>query len=406
MVPGFLRIDSGCRKAPRILSPLGLAALVLTGVASSSGCTSQGVNHENYWYVWPLDEIRQAFVAGKHLATRPGLVLPDGLAPEEIVETNGLKVQPAFVEEKTAAYVTTDLWLDLPLVWLQPAYFQTEDGGAEPTPVPGAPILIDVEEDSVFYSPYWNFSYAVVGPRSVPNFYTSTRALLDKRPAVPLHHWGPRNCPISPLDFLPAPLGTRLIDPTWGLQLPDIPVLPARFNDDKIRLLDFGRGTFDVDAQGVVEALPFFVFARPNPGGGYVEEPGAPRVAGVAPLWSNRAVPSVGTQIAASGLSQPRLGMFWRLFLAVLPAGAETFLLSNHPGAGALATAAGLDTRAYEGRVALGSACFDDGSFPTGCAWLDSQARIERALGAARIVDTDLNVNSPFLLFDKVPVNR
>ena len=72
-------------------------------------------------------------------------------------------MQPAFAEGKPAVYVTTDVWLNLPKTWLQPAYVQTQDWGAEPTRVPGAPILIDVESESTFYSPFWNIEYAVSG---------------------------------------------------------------------------------------------------------------------------------------------------------------------------------------------------------------------------------------------------
>ena len=116
MVPSYPGIDLRDRKASRNLS-FAFQGLVLTSVACLAGCTSKEINHENIWYVWPLEDIRQVLREGLGLATRPGLVLPDGISPATIIENDALKVQPAFVEEKTAAYVTTDLWLDSKSRW-------------------------------------------------------------------------------------------------------------------------------------------------------------------------------------------------------------------------------------------------------------------------------------------------
>jgi hypothetical protein len=54
----------------------------------------------------------------------------------------------------------------------------------------------------------------------------------------------------------------------------------------------------------------------------------------------------------------------------------------------------------------LDTRCFDNGSFPNGCLWLDSQANIEGALGPSGLIGTEVTVNSPFLFFDQAPVNR
>lgn len=410
MISDYLR-HRGVPGALGRLSSLGITTSVLTAIICFAGCRANEVDHEDSWYVWALGEIRAELLnnAGK-VADGPGMVLPDGVSSTSILERRtqdgaiALRVQPAFAEGKPAAYVTTDVWLNLPKTWLQPAYIQIEDWGADPTPVPDAPVLIDVESESIFYSPFWNIEYAVVGPGADPSAYDSTRALLDTRPAIPLHRGGPRDCPISPLDFLPTPVGTNLVDPTWGIALPEIPERTARFNGETMRLLDFGPGSFDADGEGLVEALPFFLFARRTADGTLLVDDSAHRVAGVGPLGSNR--PAVVVPSATTGTIQPRLGMFWQLVVALLPPGAEVFQLSNHPGADDLATAAGLDVRAYEGRVAFDNRCLDDGSFPTGCTWLDSQARIEGALGQAGIIGTEITVNSPFLLFDRTPVSR
>jgi hypothetical protein len=364
--------------------------------------------HEETWYVWPLGDILEALEKGETLAA--GSPLTEGISPASIITertdgTKSLRVQPAFAEGKPAAYVTTDVWLDIPKVWLQPAYREIDQWSAESTVIPNSPILIDVEEESLFYSPFWNFHLAVVGPGSNPERYRSTRQILDARPSLPLHPGGWGDYPICPVDFLATPSGTHLVDPTWGFDLAEIAPRYARYNGEQKRLLDLGAGTFDVDEAGLIEALPFFVFARRNAEGRLIAivkgtEP-EPRVAGVGPLWSGR--PATITQNSA-GSDAPRLGMFWNLVLAALPTGADAFHVSNHMGATAIATEAGIDIREFEGRVALNASCFDDPLFPTSCFWLDSQARIEGALGSGGIVVTKVNVNSVFVSIDKTPV--
>jgi hypothetical protein len=385
---------------------LGYALFAGTVAVAVSGCTATERTHEHSLYVWPLGDILQALERNETLASGSTMVMPEGISPASIVTslpdgTHSLRVEPAFAEGKTAAYITTDVWLNIPDVWLQPAYVTVRDWSEPPTDIAGSPILIDVGTKSLFYSPFWNVQLAVVGPVFDPNQYCSTRQLLDARPVVPIHSGGWHNYPIIPVGFLPSPAGTGLIDPLWGFDLGDISVHYARLDGEMSELLDLGPGTFDADDGGLVQPLPFFIFSRRGADGA-LNPIAAPRVAGVGPLRSGRSAATIRDPV--TGGTHPRLGMFWLLVLAVLPSGSEVFHLEDHPRAAMGAVAAGVDIREFEGRASMNEGCFDEASFPTSCLWLDSQSRIEDALGPAGTVATKLTVNSTFVSFDKTPV--
>jgi hypothetical protein len=411
VVPGtpqqiaIARVAHRCTRVARLLGHVLAMGIVTMG---ASGCTATDRPHEHSLYVWPLADILHSLERNESLAGGSNMVLPEGISPRSIIAplpdgTSSLRVEPAFAEGKTAAYITTDVWLNIPQVWLQPAYVAVEDWSEPPTAVPGSPILIDVGTRSLFYSPFWNMRLAVVGPGFDPNQYFSTRQLLDARPVVPIRPGGWHNYPIVPVGFVPSPPGTRLVDPIWGFDLGEIATHYARFDGEVSELLDLGPGSFDADEGGLIEALPFFIFSRRGAGGELISVD-APRVAGVGPLWSGRSPIPIHDPVTQ--LTRPRLGMFWLLVLAVMPAGSEVFHLEAHPRAVAGAVTAGVDIRELEGRVATNAACLEDGSFPTGCAWLDSQARIESTLGTGGIVATKLTVNSTFVSFDKRPVSH
>jgi hypothetical protein len=104
-----------------------------------------------------------------------------------------------------------------------------------------------------------------------------------------------------------------------------------------------------------------------------------------------------------SGRPMPQFGGYWRLHLATLPPSAGAFHREEHPAAATLANDAGLDPLDYEGRVALGAACFDATDFPAGCGWLDSQSKVEDALAISAL---DITTTAPIVFYDKVPVKR
>ncbi|HEY7372323.1 MAG TPA: hypothetical protein VIF57_09210 [Polyangia bacterium] len=316
--------------------------------------------------------------------------------------TDTLNVVPTFAEGAPAAFVTTELWIDYDQVWLEPGYVQLDSANpvhrlAYPDGR-NSPLIIDVGPDSTFYSPFWQLSTALVGPQSDVDHYRSSRALRDA--GVPIAPFVPHACPLRPPNVLGASPGQHPVEPTWKTELDDLPAGDAWLNGEKLGLFDLGPNVFSADANGVVEALPFFIFVAADATGAVGPCPMAWRVAGVGPLFSGRAA-DVGVD-AATGWPQPHFGAFWRVYLAVLPAGAGAFAAADHPAT----NPAGVDLLDYQGRVALDAKCFDQPDFPTGCTWLDSQARIEAILGARNLLATEITGTCPLVFYNKKPVKR
>jgi hypothetical protein len=347
-------------------------------------------------------DIREALVAGGNIAM--GTTLKDGLPASAVLTaqpdgTATLNVVPTFSEGAPAAFVTTELWInyDDDEVWLEPIYLQATSvaplaplTAGDGTP---APLLIDVGPKSAFYSPFWMLDVANVGTVDVGH-YQSTRQLLDN--GVPIVPVAPRACPLRPLDVLAAPDGAHMVEPTYGTQLDDVPLKQAMLDGTLYGVFDFGPSVFSVSAGSTIEPLPFFLWVDAN---GPVA--GAWRVAGVGPLFSG--LPAAVSIDAVTGWPQPHFGAFWRVYLAVMPAGAGPFLAADHPAATVPSPG---DIKDYEGRVALDTTCFDDASFPAGCSWLDSQAKVEATLGASNLIKTEIMGTCPLVFYNKKPVKR
>jgi hypothetical protein len=83
-----------------------------------------------------------------------------------------------------------------------------------------------------------------------------------------------------------------------------------------------------------------------------------------------------------------------------VPSAAAAFDPDASPDAVALLTAQAVDPQAYRGRVATDGACFAAATFPASCTWLDSQARIEDALGTVNILPTEVTACTPLVFYD------
>jgi hypothetical protein len=378
---------------------LGAAALVL--VALAGGC---GERHHVENRVWTMFDIQEQVQQGGNIAMGPTLGAA-GMPASAVLDkqpdgTATLAVVPAFAEGKPAAFVTTDLWINYGPqdVWLQPLYVQTEDGTANALL---GPRIIDVGPRSTFYSPFWDLSLVTVGLVD-EDHYRSSRDLLAAH--LPTAKLTPHACPVRPLGanevHATAP-GTHLTEPTWGTVLEDIPEAEAWIDGTKIGLFDFGPGLFSFDpVQRFVVPLPFFLFVAPDAAGVVGPVPMAYRVGGVGPLFSGQAADvSVDPD---TGHTQPHFGAFWRVHLALIPAGAGAFHTAEHPDV----APAGVDLKEYEGRMALDRRCLESSTSFATCDWLDSQAKVEAALGAANIIPTEIMGTCPFVFYDKQPVKR
>jgi hypothetical protein len=382
---------------------IGAASWLLAMLAG--GC---GQRHHLENRVWTLFDIQQQLHAGGSVGMGPSL--PAGRPASAILAdnydgTDSLRVTPAFAEGQPAALVTTDIWVnyDADDVWLQQLYVQMIDA-THPLMAPDgspAPLLVDVGPGSTFYSPFFLFDQALVGPGTDPDRFHSTRDLVDA--AVPTVAQPPHAAPLRPLSVVAAPAGQPMVEPTWQTPLDQLPSHEAWLNGTKLGIFDFGADIFDVDEdEGYVEAYPLFQFVTPAEAGasGNLPLDAAWWVAGVGPLFSGEAA-EVDLD-PATGNPQPRFGAFWQIDLAVLPAGAGAFDLAKH----AAPAPSGVDLKDYQGRVALDVGCFDDAVFPNSCVWLDSQEQIEETLGDQNIIPTEILQTGPFVFYDKKPVKR
>jgi hypothetical protein len=371
------------------------AATALVALAIAGCNAREHVDHK----IWNLFAINAALADGRSVAASP--TLPDGIPASDLLtqNTSGAvtpKVQRAFAEGKPAAFVTTELWLNyVDSNWLEPIYAQFI--AADLTAQIDTPLVVDVGPGSSFYSPFWQVNYAVVG--DVPG-YRSTKDLLDA--ASRIVPAGMKTCPLRPLEIV----GTDLALPTpwdaWNasISLQTIPAGEVVYEEEDavqtVGVFDFGHDLFELevgDRGAWVKASPMFLFVDSNG----------------TPLTGEPRVLSAGAVIVdpASGRPQPRFGALWRVVKAMLPDAAGAFHGDLHTAARDAAMRANGDPLDYEGRVALDKTCFEDAAannFPDGCAWLDSQARLESLLGAARLVASEITQTGPLVLYDKEPV--
>jgi hypothetical protein len=392
---------TGVSSRPRsaVALPLLAATAAVLLATLAAGC---GERHHLDNHLWTLFDIQAQLQAGGNVGVGPSM--PDGVPASALMTDNhdgtfSLKVIPAFSEGAPAAYVTTDIWVnyDEDDVWPQQLFVQMADADHPLTNADGspAPVLVDVGPKSTFYSPFWQYEQAVVGPGTDPDHFRSVRDLLDA--ALPTTPAANHTAPLRPLSVVAAPAGQPMVEPTWQTPLDTLPAEEAWLDGTKLGIFDFGTGLFEIDEDELyVEPIALFVFV----GADGTPTPGALWVAGVGDLFSGEEA-EVNTD-PATGDPQPQFGGFWRLDLAALPGGAGPFDVATH----AAAAPAGVDLKDYQGRVALDVSCFDAPTFPTSCTWLDSQASIEDALGAANITETEIMQAAPLVFYDKKPVKR
>lgn len=358
--------------------------------------------------LWTLSDLRAAYAAGETIASTPSF--PAGLSPAELFEepNPGVlvpHVAPAYSEGDAAAYVITDVWVNFDKVWAQPWYYLVTAWNDKPTSqnrlkeadgMTATPPLIDVGPNSAFYSPFWQIRYAEVPSDTPPDKYKNTRDLLAAKPALHLgSNWT---------------YAVRPFDVTLGSGKVTHPYLPSKevgllvlgtvwWDDNLLGFLNIGGNNFRLDDELVVEEVPLFRFARVN-AEGELQATELPAVVGSGPLGARRPA-----EVTAD--LRPKFGAFTRLYLAILPATAVPFDPDvNKAGAAALSKS-GVDPNTYRNRVALNGkgatatapSCFDAMTFPMSCQWLDSQSRVEEALGPNNLIRTEVTLTSPMVFY-------
>ncbi len=406
------------------------AALSLVAALLSPGCGPRGDEDapaELAPRTWTLRHLRDRAVAGRALpggAAATDWVTPRGrplpqwsppyqrLAQLQAERQDGFNVLPAFSEGRPAAFAVLEVWNRVPEVWVQPWYvLVTAYDAANPDAhrLAGALPLVDIGEDSVFYSPFWELTYVVVPEDTPPDRYTSAVDLFSA--GLPMYRGGGLLAPLAPADLAPVVTeGGAPVRPLSGDAVGAPGMGEVWLRGRRVTYLDFGTRTFTwstaAERHGVVDEAPLYLFAARD-AQGYPVALGLPAVLGSGPRGGGRP--------ASRGPSgAPRFGALTRPHLALLPPGASPFIPSGmeplkaslrergvtvvdaHPTVEHLAEA-----KDYVLRVALNPECFKDlVGFPQACQWLDSQAAVEANLDPLAVQPQDVLFTSPLLAFD------
>ncbi|WP_163996425.1 hypothetical protein [Pyxidicoccus caerfyrddinensis] len=400
-----------------------LAALSLLAALLSTGCgdrATEGAPAGPVPRIWTLRHLREDAAAWRPLpdglaalavgapVTPRGRPLPQWSPPYHRLERlqaqgqDGFNVLPAFREGRPVALAVLEVWEHVPEVWVQPWYvLVTEYDPARPDAhrLAGALPLVDIGEDSVFYSPFWEVTYVVVPRDTPPDRYRSAVDLYSS--GLPMHRGGGLLAPLAPADVVPAMAegGVTALRPLSG----DSVGAPGRgevwLRGRRVTYLDFGTRAFTwntkAERNGVVDEAPLYLFATVDTTG--------------------RAVPLGLPPVLGSGgrTGPPRTGALMRPHVVLLPPGAAPFIPSElgalkaelrergvpvvdaHPTAEQLAEA-----KDYVLRVALNPECFQELTrFPQACQWLDSRAAVEGSVEPAAVFPQDVLFTAPVLPF-------
>jgi hypothetical protein len=383
-------------------SRLRAAALLLVAVGGCASGDDAGARPQ----LWTLFGLRAAQLAGATVAVTA--TLPQGIDPNQSLEpqadgTAALRILPAYSEGQPAAYVMPEIWASFDAVWVQPWYVlvtawdekNPSDNKAKTSDGMTAPPVFDVGPRSRFYSPLWLQDYVVLPEGADPALYTSAERIFDERLTV--HQTSPWTYSVRPDDVVlaDAPVHPYLQTPVASF----LNAQPVSWVDgESMGYFNEGSNNFRYDPTTlVVEETPLYELSRRGPDGAPVPI-GAPRVMGSGPPFAGRP--------ADAPNGRPRFGAYTRLFLAVAPAAAAAFDPDAAPDAAALLTAQAIDPQSYRGRVATDGACFAKTTFPAGCTWLDSQARIEASLGATNIVRSEVSACTPLVFYGGKGIGR
>jgi hypothetical protein len=354
--------------------------------------------------------------------------LPGGIPLELIVDPPApdgsltLAARSAWSDNQLVAFLTTEVWVNYPQVWMQPVYvpvtqasgggpLQFLGGASQPTPI------FSVGPASAFYSPFLQIVYAEVPADTVPGALTSARQILDG--GYPLTLSGGRTMPLVP-DKVALPATVDLpttVDPPATVNPPATVALPTDVSPPAtgyldgavVSFLDFGPSMFTWDPNtNVVQEAAIYVLTFIGPDGKVLASPAIPTVLGAGPAGSGVAPPG--------GLQ--RNSVYYRVHTVVMPTTARVFARP----AGDLYTALDADLQAFtgfavgasdlqlatfSGRVALNpgdpaqgvGGCFDNPSLlvhdptnPNSCIWLGSEAALEANVDLSTAETTAITV--------------
>lgn len=406
-------VSRGATRMAVVISSLVFSSLPLGGCNEFQFTDDPAPLHPK---LWTLFEIYEALGKNERVAESP--TFPHGFDAETILTpkpdgTAALKVVPAFSEGEPAAYVLTEIWIGFREIWVQPWYFLVSAWNEKSPGMNRAkdkdgmmnyPPIWEVHPKSLFYSPFWQVYYALLPPGVDAWKYTSGEQIISDR--LPLYLGPPFIYSIRPPGVV---LDMPMVHPYLNMPVASFlnQTATSFVDNEKLPYFSQGSNTFKYDAALVVEEVPMFLFVRRNSMGGLVHL-NAPNVIGTGPLFARRPPDAPG--------GRPRFGSHSRYHLAIVPATAAAFEPERFEAATQSLTDKMLNPSAYRGRVATNAVrvaesdplgCFEDmARFPAGCTWLDSQARIEDALGLANLQKTEISVCSTVVFYGGKGIGR
>ncbi len=414
--------------------PLLRAAPVLSLMLLAAACEPSGSSPPSRPHIWTLRQMRDASSSASTITGVPatewvtprGQAIPQWAPPYhdtellQSAEQDGLNVLPAFSEGRPAAYAVAEVWERVPEVWVQPWYvlvtaYEPSNPGSKR--LKDSLALVDIEEESLFYSPFWELIYVVVPEDTPPDRYTSAAALFAA--GLPMHRGGGLLAPLTPDDVMPALAEGRTspVRPLTGEVVGNAGRGEAWLHGRRVPYLSFGSNTFtwsrEPNRLGIIDEAALYVFSRTGEDG-QPTSIGLPAVIGTGPRGAGRP-----PRISSTGV--PQFGTLTRPHFALLPPTAGPLVPSTKAQlkeslreAGGIAVVdvhpdieARADAKDYVLRVALNPDCFKDpAKFPASCRWLDSQSAIETNLAPSSLQAQEVLFTSPVLFYDGKKVGR
>ena len=277
-------------------------------LSASAGCSTEAEDGRRASKLWTLLDLQP--LAAANATVGPDKDFPKGI-PATYAITPGagqnghdaLTLSVDLMEGMTAVTATPELWQNVDEVWVQPLYRATRNG--QVIREVGVPWVFGVGPDSAFYSPYWQ-TYGFEVPDGV-----DPASLLTARDIITTAN---ANGGFKLLNQRITVAAPSTVDVAAGEPETHYAGDSAWWDGGWRRYIDFGRGGFTADANGVVQEIPFFAFRKPGADGTFVpanEVSGSParHVAGVRPFG---APPSEWT-IPTNG-DRPGFGGLWRLY--------------------------------------------------------------------------------------------
>ena len=323
-------------------------------------------------WLWTVADL-QARAASGQTAVAADATLPGGIPLAQILSDGTLFARPSLADRYSGSYVTTEVWVGYPEVWVQPMYVPVSGW------MDGAPVVIadfatgvwkpvfSVGPSSGFYSPFWRAIYFDAPAGTTADTFTSGKQILDA--GLPLHEGAGWTIPIVPADL------------AWGN--PAARLETGWVDGAPVATLNFGKRLFTWDAaDGVVDEIPMFVFVTHDATGVRV-------VPNLRIVLGTGAVGSGGPPPPTSG-PQPLYSSYWRLYTVEIPPSAVVF-----------PDAAAVTSPEYGGRLVTTPDCLSnpDNIDPEACSYLDSQQAIEQAVPREAIRATDVTVTGPVVTY-------